>query len=148
MVYPLYHFMMVISSSFEYKLNSCCFIFSRFCPFYKTVGMLKNMISFYDMARHAVETTAQSENKITWAIIRDQMGDTLYKLSSMKFKVCHYTKLNFCHTLGNSDLRHIKWPGNWFVYVKKCLEQTFFYSFWQIAGKLGTRFPGHIFCGS
>ena len=49
--------------------------------------MLKNMISFYDMARHAVESTAQSENKITWAIIREQMGDTLYKLSSMKFKV-------------------------------------------------------------
>ena len=27
----------------------------RFCPFYKTVGMLKNMIGFYDMARHAIE---------------------------------------------------------------------------------------------
>lgn len=49
--------------------------------------MLKNMISFYDMARHAVESTSQSENKITWAIIREQMGDTLYKLSSMKFMV-------------------------------------------------------------
>jgi len=45
------------------------------------------MIAFYDMARHSVETTAQSENKVTWAIIRDQMGDILYKLSSMKFKV-------------------------------------------------------------
>lgn len=60
--------------------------YDRFCPFYKTVGMLKNMIAFYDMARHAVESTAQSENKITWAIIRDQMNDILYKLSSMKFK--------------------------------------------------------------
>ncbi|KAL4229450.1 V-type proton ATPase catalytic subunit A [Mactra antiquata] len=59
--------------------------YDRFCPFYKTVGMLKNMISFYDMAKHAVESTAQSENKITWAIIREQMGETLYKLSSMKF---------------------------------------------------------------
>ena len=39
------------------------------------------------MARHAVETTAQSDNKITWGIIRDNMADTLYKLSSMKFKV-------------------------------------------------------------
>ncbi|KAJ8319690.1 hypothetical protein KUTeg_002761, partial [Tegillarca granosa] len=33
--------------------------YDRFCPFYKTVGMLKNMIAFYDMARHAVESTAQ-----------------------------------------------------------------------------------------
>ena len=63
------------------------FLSFRFCPFYKTVGMLKNMISFYDMARHAVESTAQSENKITWAIIRDSLNDTIYKISSMKFKV-------------------------------------------------------------
>lgn len=68
-----------------------CFSYSpydRFCPFYKTVGMLKNMIAFYDMARHAVESTAQSENKITWSVIRDSMGQILYQLSSMKFKVC------------------------------------------------------------
>lgn len=49
--------------------------------------MLKNIIAFYDMARHSVESTAQSEDKITWAIIRDQMNDIIYKLSSMKFKV-------------------------------------------------------------
>jgi len=60
--------------------------YDRFCPFYKAVGMLRNMIGFYDMARHAVESTAQSDNKVTWAMIRDHMGDTLYKLSSMKFK--------------------------------------------------------------
>ncbi|VDK45841.1 unnamed protein product [Anisakis simplex] len=60
--------------------------YDRFCPFYKTVGMLKNMISFYDLARHSVEATAQSENKITWATIRDHMGDLMYQLSSMKFK--------------------------------------------------------------
>ncbi len=44
-------------------------------------------IAFYDFARHAVESTAQSENKITWAIIRDHLGDIMYQLSSMKFKV-------------------------------------------------------------
>lgn len=60
--------------------------YDRFCPFYKSVGMLKNMIAFYDMARHAVESTAQSENKITWNVIRDSMGNILYQLSSMKFK--------------------------------------------------------------
>ncbi|XP_005293802.2 V-type proton ATPase catalytic subunit A-like [Chrysemys picta bellii] len=60
--------------------------YDRFCPFYKTVGMLQNMIAFYDMAQHAVESTAQSENKITWAVIRESLGDIMYKLSSMKFK--------------------------------------------------------------
>lgn len=44
------------------------------------------MIGFYDLARHAVESTAQSENKITWAIIRDHMSNILYEISSMKFK--------------------------------------------------------------
>lgn len=61
--------------------------YDRFCPFYKTVGMLRNMIAFYDMATHAVESTAQSDNKITWNVIRDSMGNILYQLSSMKFKV-------------------------------------------------------------
>uniref|UniRef100_A0AC35TRQ6 H(+)-transporting two-sector ATPase n=1 Tax=Rhabditophanes sp. KR3021 TaxID=114890 RepID=A0AC35TRQ6_9BILA len=60
--------------------------YDRFCPFYKTVGMLKNMIGFYDLARHAVETTAQSDNKITWNTIRDHTGTLMYELSSMKFK--------------------------------------------------------------
>ncbi|XP_068432542.1 V-type proton ATPase catalytic subunit A-like [Clinocottus analis] len=44
------------------------------------------MISFYDMARHAVESTSQSDNKITWAMIREHMGEILYKISTMKFK--------------------------------------------------------------
>ncbi|KAL3095410.1 hypothetical protein niasHS_007509 [Heterodera schachtii] len=60
--------------------------YDRFCPFYKTVGMLKNMIGFYDLARHSVETTAQSDNKITWNQIRDHLGDIIHELSSMKFE--------------------------------------------------------------
>ena len=60
--------------------------YDRYCPFYKTVLMLQNLIGFYDAARRAVESTAQSENKITWAIIKEHMGGILYELSSMKFK--------------------------------------------------------------
>jgi V-type H+-transporting ATPase subunit A len=48
--------------------------------------MLRNMIGFYEMARHAVESTAQSDNKVTWNTIREAMGPILYQLSSMKFK--------------------------------------------------------------
>lgn len=51
------------------------------------------MIAFYDMARHAVESTAQSDNKITWNVIRDSMGNILYQLSSMKFKVGNFQSL-------------------------------------------------------
>ncbi|CAG0895661.1 unnamed protein product [Cyprideis torosa] len=60
--------------------------YDRYCPFYKSVGMLKNIIAFYDLARHSVESTSQSENKISWALIKESMGNIIYQLSSMKFK--------------------------------------------------------------
>merc|ERR1712156_1075430 len=60
--------------------------YDRYCPFYKTVGMLRNICAFYDLARHSVETTAQSDNKITWNVIRESMSQIMYQLSSMKFK--------------------------------------------------------------
>ncbi|VDL99080.1 unnamed protein product, partial [Schistocephalus solidus] len=52
----------------------------------KSVGMMRNIIHFYDQARHIVEATAQSPNRVTWAVIREGLSNTLYKLSSMKFK--------------------------------------------------------------
>lgn len=60
--------------------------YDRYCPFYKTVGMLRNIILFYKLATHSVESTSQSDNKITWSIIKESMNDILYALSSMKFK--------------------------------------------------------------
>lgn len=60
--------------------------YDKFCPFYKTVGMMRNMISFYDLAHNAVQSTAQSENRITWAVIREAMDSIFYQLSSMKFQ--------------------------------------------------------------
>ncbi|ORZ30737.1 ATP synthase alpha/beta family, nucleotide-binding domain-domain-containing protein [Catenaria anguillulae PL171] len=57
--------------------------YDRFCPFYKTVWMLRNLMAFNDAATHAVEVT---NSQITWAKIKDSMGDLVYKLSSMKFE--------------------------------------------------------------
>ncbi|KAJ2005776.1 H(+)-transporting V1 sector ATPase subunit A [Coemansia thaxteri] len=57
--------------------------YDRYCPFYKTTWMLRNMIGFYKLAKHAVESTS---GQITWAKIRDTMGETIYRLSSMKFE--------------------------------------------------------------
>ncbi|KAJ1983546.1 H(+)-transporting V1 sector ATPase subunit A [Dimargaris cristalligena] len=57
--------------------------YDRYCPFYKTVWLLRNMIGFYTHATHAVEVT---RGQVTWAKIRDNMGDIIYKLSSMKFE--------------------------------------------------------------
>lgn len=60
--------------------------YDRYCPFYKTVGMMKNIIHFYDLSRHAVDSTSDNENKVTWNVIREGCGDLIYQLSSMKFK--------------------------------------------------------------
>lgn len=65
--------------------------YDRYCPFYKTTWMLRNMIGFYTHATHAVEA---SNNQITWAKIRESMGDIIYKLSSMKFEVMSKAALN------------------------------------------------------
>lgn len=43
-------------------------------------------IAFYNLSRHAVESTAASEHKITWPMIRDHMQKHLDALSAMKFK--------------------------------------------------------------
>ncbi|KAG9511029.1 V-type proton ATPase catalytic subunit A, partial [Fragariocoptes setiger] len=60
--------------------------YDRFCPFYKSTLMLRNIIQFNDLARHAVESTAQSENRITWAVIKEALSDIIWQLSNMKFK--------------------------------------------------------------
>ncbi|RUS30928.1 F1/V1/A1 complex, alpha/beta subunit of ATPase [Jimgerdemannia flammicorona] len=67
--------------------------YDRYCPFYKTTWMLRNMIGFYDHAVHLVEVTS---GQITWAKIRDSMSDIIYKLSSMKFEVGIVEGLGFC----------------------------------------------------
>ncbi|RUS19910.1 V-type proton ATPase catalytic subunit A [Endogone sp. FLAS-F59071] len=57
--------------------------YDRYCPFYKTTWMLRNLIGFYDHAVHIVEVTS---GQVTFAKIRDMLGDIIYRLSSMKFE--------------------------------------------------------------
>ena len=54
----------LIISNYNYFKIFNNVLLSRYCPFYKTVGMLRNIIAFYDLSRHAVESTAQSDNKV------------------------------------------------------------------------------------
>lgn len=49
--------------------------------------MLQNIVAFYNMSQQAVEHTAQSESRVTWAIIRENLGDNITQLTRMKFKV-------------------------------------------------------------
>jgi V-type H+-transporting ATPase subunit A len=59
--------------------------YDRFCPFYKTSWMMKNICYFYAKAQKAIESSSE-ERKITWLSIKNAMGDLLYELTSMKFQ--------------------------------------------------------------
>lgn len=59
--------------------------YDRYCPFYKSVLMMRNMIHFYTLANTAIETTATSEDKVTFNLIKEHMNELLFKLASMKF---------------------------------------------------------------
>eukprot|EP01098_Paradermamoeba_levis_P014289 TRINITY_DN676_c0_g1_i1.p1 TRINITY_DN676_c0_g1~~TRINITY_DN676_c0_g1_i1.p1 ORF type:complete len:621 (-),score=223.91 TRINITY_DN676_c0_g1_i1:241-2103(-) len=76
--------------------------YDRYCPFYKTIWMLRNMITFYSSGLKAVEASSQ-DHKITWNTIKQAMGDIIYEITSMKFQnpsdgeakvVAVYKKLN------------------------------------------------------
>jgi len=58
----------------------------RFCPFYKTVWMMKNMILFHDLAQKVVQNSS-SDNKITYGMIRAKLNGLRVALVQMKFAV-------------------------------------------------------------
>eukprot|EP01088_Endostelium_zonatum_P003396 TRINITY_DN14607_c0_g1_i1.p1 TRINITY_DN14607_c0_g1~~TRINITY_DN14607_c0_g1_i1.p1 ORF type:complete len:624 (+),score=155.66 TRINITY_DN14607_c0_g1_i1:57-1928(+) len=58
--------------------------YDRNCPFYKTVGMLRNYIRFYNLAQQSI-AKGGDENKVTFNKIKKDMGDLIYKLTAMKF---------------------------------------------------------------
>jgi V-type H+-transporting ATPase subunit A len=59
--------------------------YDRYCPFYKTVWLLRNMMLFYNLAQKAVAGST-ADHKVTWAAIKTSMNDLLYKIASMKFQ--------------------------------------------------------------
>jgi len=58
--------------------------YDRYCPFYKTVWMLKNYIHFYNQCLKVIK---QSKSKITWKKIEDHLSKNqiVYKLVAQKF---------------------------------------------------------------
>merc|ERR1711998_4583 len=59
--------------------------YDKFCPFYKSVWMLRNIVEFHEEAQKAIESST-SERKITWNLIKSQLNQLIYKVTSMKFK--------------------------------------------------------------
>lgn len=61
--------------------------YDKYCPFYKSVEMMRNIVTFHRLATAAVEkATVNESQKITYNIIKQRMGDVLYKLTAQKFE--------------------------------------------------------------
>jgi len=60
--------------------------YDRFCPFYKTVWQLRNIVLFYNLAQRAVQGSSD-DKKVTWFNIKSAMNDLWYKIQSMKFQL-------------------------------------------------------------
>lgn len=58
--------------------------YDKYCPFYKTVWMLRNFITYYNLAQQALEGTSGDE-KQSWGVIRSHTANLRSQLASMKF---------------------------------------------------------------
>ena len=56
------------------------------CPLHKSLGMMKCICCFYENARKAINESQMSDNKISWAVISNQLEEQFYELTQMKFK--------------------------------------------------------------
>lgn len=58
--------------------------YDRYCPFYKTALMLRNIHHFYHTAKKAIEESG-SEKNISFSHIKQSMPNVVYGLTRMKF---------------------------------------------------------------
>jgi len=59
--------------------------YDRFCPFYKTIWMMKNFCTYYDQAMQILEA-APADQKLSWHQIQQQTKSAFLSLSNMKFQ--------------------------------------------------------------
>jgi len=57
--------------------------YDKYCPFYKTILMLRNFMKFYEEAQKAVQESGVG--KITWHTIKQAMPDIIVSLTKQKF---------------------------------------------------------------
>jgi len=60
--------------------------YDKYCPFYKSIAMMKNITTFHALATRAVERTQGLDHKVSYKMIKNRLGDLLYQISSQKFE--------------------------------------------------------------
>jgi V-type H+-transporting ATPase subunit A len=59
--------------------------YDRYCPFYKTIWMMRNFVLFYNLAQQTLEQAPQ-DIKITWGQLSEYTQEERERLSAMKFE--------------------------------------------------------------
>ena len=83
-LWKMAHYTSYAASSWVKKGSSI----SNYCVL-QSVGMLRNITTFHTLATASVERTAGAaggDQKITYNVIKNRLGDLLYKITSQKFE--------------------------------------------------------------
>ncbi|KAG8038603.1 hypothetical protein GUJ93_ZPchr0255g33279 [Zizania palustris] len=78
----------------DYLAQNAFTPYDKFCPFYKSVWMMRNIIHFNTLANQAVERAASADGqKITYSVIKHRMGDLFYRLVSQNSRIPQRAKM-------------------------------------------------------
>ncbi|KAE8211122.1 hypothetical protein CF319_g4144 [Tilletia indica] len=56
--------------------------YDAFCPFYKSFGMLKNLVDFHNKVQSAISNNPD----LTWSKVKEHTSDVMYRLTQQKFE--------------------------------------------------------------
>lgn len=57
-----------------------------FCPLYKTIGMMRCIIAFFDKSMKLIQEST-GDAKISWNLIETSMKNELFALTQLKFEL-------------------------------------------------------------
>ena len=69
--------------------------YDQYCPFYKTSGMLRNMVDFHDKAQAAIANNPD----MTWSKIKEHCSEIIYGLTQQKVRFSQRERESFPRVL-------------------------------------------------
>merc|ERR1719174_3300108 len=65
-----------------------------FCPLAKTIGMMRNIVTFHELAQKAINEST-GDSKVTWGAVNSSMRELIVKITAMKFELPGQTDEGF-----------------------------------------------------
>lgn len=57
------------------------------CPLEKTVGMMKCIVTYFELAKKAIVETSKKADKITYSFLKNETQSQFNGLKNMKFQI-------------------------------------------------------------